>query len=54
MTAAALYAVLAYLLARDALRLYADARRDKRAKAEAENKRQHEQRMAVMPAGGDQ
>lgn len=35
-------------------KLTADAARDKRAKTEAENKRQHDERMAVMPAGGDQ
>ena len=54
MTLAALIAVLAFLLAAYAMRLLADAARDKRAKAEAENKRQHDERMAVMPAGGDQ
>ena len=54
MTAAALIAVLAALDAAYAMRLLADAARDKRAKTEAENKRQHDERMALMPAGGDQ
>ena len=50
MTAELIMAVT--LLAAYAMRLLADAFRDKRAKAEAWSKRQHEERMAAMPAGG--